>query len=68
MPGEGMVVGAKCQGNTGKFQGNVWEWLQSARGMLGMQGNARVMYASGCIVPVEGRGLPVECKGVGVKY
>ena len=63
-----MVVGAKCQGNTGKCQGNVWEWLQSARGMLGMQGNARGMYASGCIVPVEGRELPVECKGVGVKY
>ena len=33
-----------------------------------MQGNARGMYASGCIVPVKGRGLPGECKGVGVKY
>ena len=33
-----------------------------------MQGNARGMYASWCIVPVKGRGLPGECKGVGVKY
>ena len=33
-----------------------------------MQGNARGMYASACIVPVKGRGLLGECKGVGVKY
>ena len=22
-----MVVGVKCQGNAGEFQGNVWEWV-----------------------------------------
>ena len=62
-----MVVGAKCQGNTGESQGNLCEWVQSARGMQGMQGNARGMYGNGCIVPGECRGLPGECKGVGVK-
>ena len=64
-----MVVGANYQGNTGECQGNLWEWVQTARGMHGKQGNA-----SGCIVPWECRGirgecrgLLGECKGVGVK-
>ena len=26
------------QGNTGECQGNVWKWVQSARGMLGNAG------------------------------
>ena len=50
----------KCRGilrNTGKYQGNVWEWVQSARGLLG---NARGMYGSGCKLPGECR----ECKGM----
>ena len=62
-----MVVGANCQGNTGECQGNLWEWVQTARGMHGKQGKARGTYGSGCIVPGECRGLPWECKGVGVK-
>ena len=62
-----MVVGAKCQGNTGQCQWNLWEWVQSVRGKLGNAGNARGMYESGCIVPGEYRGLRGECKGVGVK-
>ena len=36
MPGERMGVGAKCQGNVGnagECQGNVREWVLSARGM-----------------------------------
>ena len=37
MPGECKGI----QGNTGKCQGNVWEWVQSARGMLEMQGDAK---------------------------
>ena len=36
MPGECSEI----QGNTGKCQGNVWEWVQSARGMQGNAGNA----------------------------
>ena len=51
MPGERTRVEAKCQGNgwecrgmqgnTGEFQGNVWEWVQSARGMLGDAGECQ---------------------------
>ena len=77
MPGERTRVEAKCQGNagecrgiqrnTGKCQWNIWELVQSARGMLGMQGNARDTYGSGCRVPEECRGLLGKCKGVGVK-
>ena len=48
------------QGNTGKCQGNVWEWVQSARGMLGMQGDAKETYGSGCKLPGECR----ECRGM----
>ena len=36
IPGECMGVGAKCQGNVGQFRGmpgNLWEWVQSAKGM-----------------------------------
>ena len=62
-----MVVGSKCQGNTGESQGNLCEWVQSARGMEGMQGNVwewvysargmqgttRGMQGSGCKVLAE---------------
>ena len=45
MPRERMGVGVNCQGNAGnegECQGNVWEWVYSARGMQGdYQGNAR---------------------------
>ena len=63
MSGECMGVGAKCQ-EAGERQGNVWEWVQSARGM---QGNATGMYGSGCKVPEECRrmqGNAGECQGV----
>ena len=40
---------------------------RECRGMQGMQGNARGTYGSGCIVPEKCKGLPGECKGVGVK-
>ena len=46
------------QGNTVKCQGNVWEWVQSARGMLGIQGDAKGTYGSGCKLPGECR----ECR------
>ena len=56
-----MVVGANCQGNArgtygsgcklpGECQGNVWEWVYSARGM---QGTTRGMQGSGCKVLAE---------------
>ena len=41
--GKRMEVGLKCQGNAGECQGNEREWVQSANGMQGMQGNARGM-------------------------
>ena len=72
MPGErrGMQGNAgecrEMQGNTGECQGNVWEWVQSARGMLG---NATATYGSGA-VPGECRkcwGMPGERMGVGAK-
>ena len=52
-----------CQGNAGnagKCQGNIWEWVYSARGM---QGTTRGMQGSGCKVPGnegECRGMPEE--------
>ena len=77
MSGERMRVEAKylgnawecrgIQGNTGEFQGNAWEWVQSARGMQGMQENARGTYGSECKVPGECRGMTRESTGVGVK-
>ena len=67
MAGEHTSVDAKCQGNagecrgiqgnTGECQGNIWKWVQSARGTHG----------SGCIGPGECRGPPGECKGVSVE-
>ena len=69
MPGERMGVGAKCQGNVGECKGmpgNIWEWVQSARGM---QVNATATYGS-CAVPGERRkcwGMPGERMGVGTK-
>ena len=61
-------------GNARECQGNVWEWVKTARGMQGnagecrgMQGNAGGTYGSGCIVPGECRELPGECKGPSVK-
>ena len=53
MPGERMVVGLNCQGNArnaGEYQGYVWEWVYSARGM---QGTTRGMQGRGCKVLVE---------------
>ena len=35
VPGEHMGVCAKCQENAGECQENVWEWVQSAKGMPG---------------------------------
>ena len=46
MPGECIGLCAKSsgmQGNSTECQGNVWEWVQIARVMQGMQGNAREM-------------------------
>ena len=69
MPGERMGVGAKCQGNVVECKGmpgNIWEWVQSARGM---QVNATATYGSGA-VPGEHRkcwGMPGERMGVGTK-
>ena len=65
MPGECKGI----QGNSGKCQGNIREWVQSARGMLGMQGDAKGTYGSGCKLPGEYRecrGMPRECMRVGV--
>ena len=53
MPRERMGVGVNCQGNAGnagECQGNVWEWVYSARGM---QGTTRGMQGSGCKVLAE---------------
>ena len=53
LPGERMVVGAKCQGNAGnagECQGNVWEWVYNASGR---QGTTRGMQGSGCKVLAE---------------
>ena len=36
-----MVVGAKCQGNTGECQGNIWELVQSEKGTLGNAGECQ---------------------------
>ena len=69
MPGERMGVGAKCQGNVGECKGmpgNIWELVQSARGM---QVNATATYGSDA-VPGERRkcwGMPGERMGVGTK-
>ena len=50
------------------MQGNAkltWEWVQCARGMQGndgkYQGNAKGTYGSGCKVPGEWKGIPLEC-------
>ena len=39
----GKVPGERrgMQGNTGEYQGNVWEWVQNARGMLGNVGECQ---------------------------
>ena len=71
------------QGNAWECQGNVREWVQSVRGMLGNAGNARGMYGSGCKVAgnvgqIRGmrelmgvgakcQGEAGECMGVGAK-
>ena len=47
------------QGNAGESKGNIWECVQSARGM---QVNTGGMYWSGCKVPEGCRGMPGECK------
>ena len=56
--GTRMGVGAKCQGNVGECKGmpgNIWEWVQSARGM---QVNATATYGSGAVPGNAG-----ECQG-----
>ena len=53
IPGERMGVGANSQGNAGnagECQGNVLEWVYSARGM---QGTTRGLQGSGCKVLAE---------------
>ena len=64
---ERLQIARGMQGNAGECQGNVREWVQSARGMWGMQGNARETYRSECKVPGECRGMTGESTGVGVK-
>ena len=51
-PGERMVLCAKCQGNTGESQGNLWEWVQC-------QGNAGVYRG----IRGEHMGVGVNCQG-----
>ena len=41
---------AENAGNAGECQGNVWEWVYSARGM---QGTTKGMQGSGCKVLAE---------------
>ena len=62
IPGKRKWVGAMCKGNLGECQGNVWEWVQSARGM---EGNPMRMYGSGYKLPGEcmGMGVGAKCPG-----
>ena len=53
MPGKRIGVSVNCQvnaGNAGECQGNIWEWVYSARGM---QGTTRGIQGSGCKVLAE---------------
>ena len=53
MPRKRIGVSVNCQvnaGNAGECQGNVWEWVYSARGM---QGTTRGIQGSGCKVLAE---------------
>ena len=64
-----MGVGAKCQGNVGECKGmpgNIWEWVQSARGM---QVNATATYGSGAVQGERRKcwGMPGKRMGVGTK-
>ena len=47
-----MVVGAKCQGNIGESQGNLCEWVQSARECRECRG-----------MPGERMGVGLNCQG-----
>ena len=62
MPGIRMGVCA-CQGIAGECQGNVWQWVQNARGMQGdakkCQRNAGYVFK----VPVECRGMQGNASG-----
>ena len=63
MPGERTRVEAKCLGNAGEcrgIEGNIWEWLQSARGMHGNAGE--------CQANVWECKVPGECRGMTGKY
>ena len=62
IPGKRKWVGAMCKRNLGECQGNVWEWVQSARGM---EGNPIRMYGSGYKLPGEcmGMGVGAKCPG-----
>ena len=62
VPGECNGVDVICQGNAGEFQGNIWKWFQSAKGM---QGNARGMKGGGCKVPGECRRMQGNARGKG---
>ena len=45
MPGVRMGVGANCKGmlwNAGEYQGNIWEWVQTARAMQGYAGECQL--------------------------
>ena len=69
MPGERMVVGAKCQGTTGECQVNLWEWVQfqgNTGEYKGMPGE-RMGVGVNCLGNGGNeRGIPGECMGVGV--
>ena len=62
IPGKRKWVGAMCKGNLGECQGNVWEWVQSARGM---ERNPMRMYGSGYKLPGECMGMGVGAKCLG---
>ena len=72
MPGERTRVEAKCQVNAGECRGiegndgNIWEWVQSARGMHGNTGECQGNVWE-CKVQGECRGMTGESTGVGVK-
>ena len=50
--------------NAGECQGNIWEWVQSVRGMLGNTGECQGNVWEWCKLPGECR----ECKGMPGEY
>ena len=57
MYGSGYKVPGECRG----IPGEVWKWVQSAKGM---KGNVRGMKGSGCKVPGESRGMQGNARGM----